>query len=345
MLSFVNDYCEGAHPLIMKKLLEINLEKQPGYGADGICASARERIKKACSCPEAEIAFLTGGTQTNIIAIDALCRPYEAVIAADSGHINVHESGAIEHAGHKVIALPSRCGKLSANDLSEYLENFFSDDGYEHMAIPGMVYISQPTELGTLYSREELKTLHKLCAKHKLPLYIDGARLSSALAADSRLKLSDIAKYSEAFYIGGTKCGALFGEALVFTKNNMPEHFMTRIKQLGALLAKGWLVGAQYDILFSGGLYKRLGENAVLQADRIREALRAKGIELYSDSPTNQVFAVLGGKAVKKLSKNVEFGIWEKLSNREDSYVIRLCASWATTDDDCGRLVEKIRGL
>lgn len=337
MFSFVNDYCEGAYPAILEMLKRINFEKQAGYGFDRYSASARDKIRKACSCPEAEIFFLTGGTQTNLIAIDCLSEPYEGVIAADTGHVNTHEAGAIEYTGHKVITIPGMAGKLDAKALAAYLESFFADDSYEHMVIPGIVYISQPTELGTLYTAEELKALYELCGEYELPLYLDGARLGTALAACSNTGLSDVAKYCDAFYIGGTKCGALFGEALVFTKNNKPKHFMTRVKQHGALLAKGWLVGAQYDVLFEDDLYIKLGQNAVKQASKLKLALTEKGYEFYADSPTNQLFVLVDDEQAGRLAETIAFTVWEKPD--EAHTVIRFCTSWATTDEDIAGLI------
>lgn len=338
MLSFVNDYCEGAHPLILQKLTEINLEKQTGYGLDKYCKSAEEKIRNACGCPNADVRFLTGGTQTNLIAIDTMTEPYEGVIAAETGHVAVHEAGAIEYTGHKVLSLPSHDGKILASELKAYLARFFADDNFEHMVIPGIVYISLPTELGTLYSKGELADIHDVCTEYGIPLYVDGARLGTALAADPCLSLADIAANCEAFYIGGTKCGALFGEALVFTKGNLPRRFVTRIKQHGALLAKGWVVGIQYDVLFTDGLYEKLGRNAMDTAAVIKKALEDKGYKFYIDSPTNQIFVVMENTAMKALAEKVNFSFWENLD--ENHTVIRFVTSWATSMDDAKALAE-----
>ena len=251
MLSFNSDYLEGAHPKILERLVQTNMLKTPGYGTDDICESAREKIRAACEAPDAEIHFLSGGTQTNAIVIAALLKSYEGVISAKSGHINVHETGAIEHTGHKVLELPSHDGKISAYELSDSLKTFYEDENHSHMVFPGMVYISHPTEYGTLYTREELTAISEVCHKYKIPLYLDGARLGYGLMSSSTdVTLPLLAKLCDTFYIGGTKVGALCGEAVVFPRHNAPAHFMTIVKQHGALLAKGRLLGIQFDTLF-----------------------------------------------------------------------------------------------
>lgn len=250
MLVFENDYSEGAHQKVLERLLETNMEQLPGYGADHYCESAGEKIREACGCPEAEVCFLTGGTQTNQIVIGAVLKPYEGVIAAETGHVSTHEAGAIECSGHKVLELPQEEGKISADNLSDFLNSFYEDENHEHMVFPGMVYISHPTEYGTLYTKGELAELSAVCAQYGIPLYMDGARLGYGLAAEGTdVTLKDVAEYCDIFYIGGTKAGALCGEALVFTKENIPPHFMTMVKQRGALLAKGRLLGVQFDAL------------------------------------------------------------------------------------------------
>ncbi len=339
MLSFECDYTEGAHEKILARLLETNLEQLPGYGSDHYCQQAKEKIRRACSCPEAEIFFLVGGTQTNDVVIDSLLRTYEGVVAAKTGHINAHESGAIEHSGHKVLVLPEHQGKIDAGELESMLVDFWDDESYEHMVFPGMVYISHPTEYGTLYSKEELKSLSEVCRKYHLPFYMDGARLGYGLmSSETDVTLSDIAKYCDVFYIGGTKVGALCGEAVVFTKQNMPAHFLTIVKQHGALLAKGRVLGVQFDTLFTDDLYFDISRHAIEMADYMKEGLRKKGVKFYLESPTNQQFVILENSAMKELQAKVEFSYWEKLD--EDHTVVRFATSWATKKDNIDRLLE-----
>lgn len=338
MISFVNDYCEGAHPEILKKLTEINFDKQAGYMDSVYCKSAAEKIRAALSCPEAEVFFLTGGTQTNLIAIDTLLKPYEGVVAAETGHVETHESGAIEFTGHKVLTVPSHDGKMDAGELSAFIKKYYGDESWEHIVTPGMVYISQPTELGTLYTKEELTALRKVCEEYHMPLYMDGARLAEALAADETLTLPDYAALTDAFYIGGTKCGALFGEALCFTKGNMPERFLSRVKQHGALLAKGWMAAVQYDVLFTDGLYEKGGKNAVEKAAVIKKALKEKGYEFYVDSPTNQIFVTMSRERAMKLAEEVSYTMWE--DHGDGRVTVRFVTSWATTKEDVGKLTE-----
>ena len=333
MLYFMSDYTEGAHPKILERLAETNLVSMPGYGDDPLCQSAREKIAAACGRDDLQICLLTGGTQTNLIVISTMLRRFEAVVAADTGHVSTHEAGAIEYTGHKVITLPGREGKLSAESLRRCLEGFYADGNHEHMPFPGMVYISYPTEYGTLYSKAELEALSEICRRYAIPLYLDGARLGYGLmspAAD--LTLSDIAELCDVFYIGGTKVGALCGEALVFTRRNMPEHFLTLIKQQGALLAKGRLLGAQFDALFTDDLYWELSRHAVQMAMELKAALREKGYPLYLDSPTNQQFVLLTDEQMERLGRDVAFSFWEKPD--ADHTVVRLATSWATRPED-----------
>ena len=256
MLCFENDYSEGAHPEILEHLIETNMEQLSGYGTDIYCQKAKEKIRNACGISDAEVFLLTGGTQTNQIIIDTVLAPYEGVIAARTGHVSTHEAGAIEFTGHKVLELPEKEGKIQATDLKDLLETFYGDENHEHMVFPGMVYISHPTEYGTLYSKQELKDLSAVCREYKIPLYMDGARLIYGLVSEGTdLTLQDIAQLCDCFYIGGTKAGLLCGEAVVFTGKNMPAHFLTRVKQHGALLAKGRLLGVQFDALFTCLLY------------------------------------------------------------------------------------------
>lgn len=329
MLKFVNDYCEGAHPSILQRLNDNNFNKMPGYGEDEICESAKEKIRKACNCDNADVYFLVGGTQTNSVVIDSILDGYEGAVAAATGHINVHESGAVEATGHKVIALGQNNGKISAADVDEYATRFYADESYEHMVFPGMVYISQPTEYGTLYSYNELKALSDVCKKHSMKLYVDGARLGYALACpDNDVSLEQLASLADVFYIGGTKVGALFGEAVVFTKNNAPKHFVARIKRRGALIAKGWLLGIQFDTLFTDNLYTKIGKNAIDTAAIIKKALADKGYKFFVNSPTNQIFVILDNEKLKELREKVAFEIWEVVDDKHTA--VRFVTSWAT---------------
>ncbi len=343
MLSFESDYIEGAHEKILKRLLETNLERLSGYGSDIYCESAKEKIKKACKNEDAEIFFLVGGTQTNQIVISSVLGGYEGVISAETGHISAHEAGAIEATGHKVLALHGKDGKLEAEDVKKYLAAFYSDANHDHMVFPGMVYISHPTEYGTLYSAEELRTLSSVCREYKIPLYMDGARLAYALESPmTDVTLPMIAELCDVFYIGGTKVGALCGEAVVFTKKNMPKHFLTTVKQRGALLAKGRLLGVQFDTLFTDDLYFEIGKLAVELSMKIKEMLLCRGYKLFIDSYTNQQFVILEDKELERLSKDVKFSFWEKYD--EDHTVVRLAASFATTEKDIKELEKLMKG-
>lgn len=338
ILNFASDYLEGAHSAILTRLMETNLLKTPGYGVDEFSETAREKIRKACKAPKAEVHFLVGGTQTNATMIDGFLRNFEGVIAAQTGHINVHESGAIEAGGHKVLALPHKDGKLDAATIEEYLKNFYEDESYEHMVIPGMVYISQPTEYGTLYSKEELTGISEVCKKYKLPLYVDGARLAYALACPGNdVTLPDMARLCDAFYIGGTKCGALFGEAVVIPDKGKIPHLFTTIKQHGALLAKGRIAGLQFDTMFTDGLYEKLGENGIKRADHIRRVLLEKGYTLAFPSPTNQIFVLFEKEKVQELSKKVMLSFWENID--ENHSIMRICTSWATNEKEVEELL------
>lgn len=338
MLYFENDYSEGAHPKILQRLMDTNMEHLSGYGSDRYTTLAKDKIRKLCNCPEAEIYFLVGGTQTNQTVIDSVLRSFEGVIAAETGHVSVHEAGAIEFTGHKVLTLPQHDGKLCARELEAYMETFLGDDSHEHMVFPGMVYISHPTEYGTLYTKDELKELSQVCRHFKLPLYIDGARLITGLACpQNELSLPDIADLCDIFYIGGTKAGALCGEAVVFTKNNTPAHFLTQIKQHGALLAKGRLCGVQFDALFSDDLYKETGRNAIETAALLREGLRQKGYTFYNSSPTNQLFLVMENSRLEELKNHVVYSFWEKADDTHT--VIRFATSWATSGEDVEKLL------
>lgn len=343
-ISFASDYMEGAYPSIIARLTETNLIKTPGYGTDDITGSAKARIRKACNAPDADVFFLVGGTQTNATVIDALLKMYQGVIAAESGHVSVHEAGAIEASGHKVLTLPNQNGKITAKQVQKYLDDFNNDGNHEHMVMPGMVYISHPTEYGTLYSLEELEALSKVCRSAGIPLYLDGARLAYALACpENDITLENLAELCDVFYIGGTKCGALFGEAVVIPKHGFISHFFTLIKQHGALLAKGRLLGLQFDELFSDDLYLHIGEPAIAAADKIRFTLRDKGFELCFGSPTNQIFCKIENSKLERLSELVEYSFWEKADDLHT--IIRFATSWATTDKDTQALIEIINHL
>ena len=337
MLSFASDYLEGAHEAVLEALIRTNREQLPGYGEDRYCKSAADKIRCACHKEEAQVFFLTGGTQTNAIVIASMLKPYEGVIAADTGHISVHEAGAIEASGHKVLTVPGKKGKLRAKDVNALISGFYADESYEHMVFPGMVYISHPTEYGTLYSKSELTELALVCRKYQIPLYIDGARLGYGLASDTtNVDLADIADLADVFYIGGTKVGALCGEAVVFTKGNAPKHFMTMVKQRGALLAKGRLTGIQFDTLFTDDLYLKISRHAIVMAEKLKACLKKNDIPFFLETPTNQQFVVLENQKMEALAKRVGFSCWEKAD--EDHTVVRLATSWATTEEEIAQL-------
>lgn len=337
MISFESDYIAGAHPKVLARLLETNMEPLSGYGMDKYCKNAREKIKKACECPQAEVHFLVGGTQTNAIVISSMLKGYEGVVAAKTGHVSLHEAGAIEYTGHKVLEIEQENGKICAEALRAYLETFHGDENHEHMVFPGMVYISHPTEYGTLYSKKELTMLAEICHEFEIPLYMDGARLGYGLMSrNTDVTLADIARLCDVFYIGGTKVGAMCGEAVVFTKGNVPKHFMTMIKQKGALLAKGRVLGVQFDTLFTDNLYFEISCHAINLAERLKEMLLNKGYTLYIDSPTNQQFVIIEDERLEKLKETVAVSFWEKYD--ETHTVIRLATSWSTTEEDLKQL-------
>ena len=341
MQHFDSDYMEGAHPLILEALVRTNMEKTAGYGTDPYCASAREKILAACGVEDGEVHLLIGGTQTNATVIKALLRPYEGVIAATTGHIALHEAGAIEASGHKVLTIPSVDGKISAEAVDEYIKAFRADEAWDHMVWPGMVYVSQPTEYGTLYSKAELEALSEVCHKWEIPLFVDGARLGYALASPSSdVTLRDLARLCDVFYIGGTKCGAMFGEAVVIPRKGLIPHFFTTIKQQGALLAKGRMLGIQFDTLFTDDLYINIARQAVSEASRLREAFRAKGYEIYAESPTNQVFVALSAEQEAHLRTLTTFSEWERTA--DGRLVVRLATSWATKSEDIDELISKL---
>ena len=332
MLSFDCDYVAGAHPKVLQKLAETNMESLSGYGEDVYCKSAREKIKKVCDCEDADVYFLVGGTQANSVIISSLLDSYEGVISADTGHINGHEAGAVEYTGHKILALPHHDGKIFAEEIEKYIKTFYENDSHSHMVFPGMIYISHPTEC-TIYSKKEVEKIYEVCKKYEIPFFIDGARLGYGLMSkESDLTLPDIAKLCDVFYIGGTKVGALCGEAVVFTKNNTPKNFVTRIKQHGALLAKGRLLGVQFDALFSDNLYFEISKHAIEMAEKLKSVLKEKGYRFFLESPTNQQFIILKNKKMDELRKNVSFCFWEKYD--EDQSVVRFATSWSTKEAD-----------
>lgn len=333
MLSFENDYSQGAHEKILQRLIETNMDAQTGYGFDVYTESAKEKMKEVCDCPDADVYFLVGGTQTNQIVIDSMLASYEGVIAATTGHVSVHEAGAIEYSGHKVLTIPGHDGKIDAKELKEYIDRFYADESYEHMVFPGMVYISHPTEYGTLYTKQELTEIKEVCKQFQIPLYLDGARLGYGLMSyRTDVTIKDIASICDVFYIGGTKVGALFGEAVVFTHNNAPKYFMTLIKQHGALLAKGKVLGVQFETLFTDGLYFAISRHAIDCAEELKNIFAQKGYSMYLDSPTNQQFVILENSKMDELKEKVRFCVWEPFD--ESHTVVRFATCWATTKED-----------
>ena len=343
MLHFDSDYMEGAHPAIIERLAATNLEQTPGYGTDAHCERARALVREACECPEAEVFFLVGGTQANATVIDALLRPTQGVLSSAAGHIAVHEAGAIEATGHKVLCLPYADGKIAGDAVRDWCCGFFADETWDHMVAPGMVYISHPTEYGTIYSKAELEAIAAACREWELPLFIDGARLGYGLAAPGAdLTLPDIARLADVFYLGGTKVGALFGEAVVFTRPELARAFFTLTKQHGGLLAKGRLLGLQFETLLEaadGGepLYFAGARHGVEMALRLKEGFAAHGYELAFDSPTNQQFVVLDAAARERLSAHATFETWETYD--DGSAVVRFVTSWATREEDVDALI------
>lgn len=338
MISFENDYNQGAHPEILKRLMETNREPLSGYGTDPYSESARKKILTACGCEGGEVHFLVGGTQTNAVVIDAMLQGYEGVVAADTGHVAVHEAGAVEFTGHKVLTVPHRDGKIAPKVLERYLAGFYQDENHEHMVFPGMVYISHPTEFGTLYTKQELEQLSQICRQYEIPLFLDGARLGYGLmSSGTDVTLPDIASLCDVFYIGGTKVGALCGEAVVFPRK-APRHFMTAVKQHGALLAKERLLGIQFDTLFTDDLYFEISRHAIQMAEELKEVLRKKGSRFAWESPTNQQFVILEDEMLERLKKEVAVSFWEKAD--ENHTTVRFATSWATESGDIRRLEE-----
>ena len=344
MISFTCDYTEGAHPEILRRLTETNMQQVSGYGEDPFCLSAKEKIRQATGCPDADIFFLVGGTQTNSTIIDALLQNYEGVVAVETGHIAVHEAGAIEFSGHKVLTLPGHDGKMSAADLRQMLEHFHGDPTWPHMVYPGMVYISFPTEYGTIYTKAELSAIYDVCRDYQIPFFIDGARLGYGLSsAAADVDLPTLAQLCDVFYIGGTKVGALCGEAVVFPRGNAPRHLFTVIKQHGALMAKGRLFGLQFDTLFTDNLYFRISRHAIDMATQLRQLFASRGIPFYIDSPTNQQFPILTPSQMQALDGKVLFEVWDTLP--DGRCVTRFATSWATPQAHIDQLGKNLDGL
>ena len=337
MVSFESDYIAGAHPEELKRLTETNPECLPGYGTDPYCAAAKEKIREAVGIPDAQVEFLVGGTQANAVIISSMLADYEGVVCAETGHISTHEAGAVEYTGHEVLPLPQNEGKIRPEDLRRYLAGFYADENHEHMTFPGMVYLSHPTEYGTLYSKGELTEISEICRGYGIPLFLDGARLGYGLMSrHTDVTLRDVAALCDVFYIGGTKVGALCGEAVVFTRKNEPAHFITSVKRRGALLAKGRLLGVQFDALFTDDLYFRISRHAIDMAERMKEIFAARGLQMYLESPTNQQFVILENGQLAKLQKEIRVSFWEKYD--ADHTVVRFAASWSTTESDLAAL-------
>lgn len=341
MIQFQCDYNEGCHPAILDALVRTNMEQTVGYGEDEYCDKARKAIRDVIGRQDADVHFLVGGTQANTTVIASILRPYQGVLAADTGHINVHETGAIEATGHKVLAIKNTDGKLTADDIEKAVINHQQEDGPEHMVQPGMVYISFSTEIGTIYSKQELITISSVCHKYHLPLFIDGARLGYGLCSpDNDVNIQDIAKYADVFYIGGTKVGALFGEAVVILNPALKQDFRYCIKQRGGMLAKGRLLGIQFLTLFTDNLYFKISQHAIDLAMKIRDALKENGIAFYADSPTNQQFPILSNDVIERLSKDFLLSPWAKVD--ENHMAMRICTSWATTEENVDKLLEAL---
>ena len=344
MIRFNSDYLEGAHPRVMKRLMDTNMVQSPGYGEDAFCAEAKQTILRLCGWPDADVHFLVGGTQVNATLLSAALLPYQGVVSADTGHIAVHESGAVEATGHKVLALPNRNGKLSADQVSELCRAHFSDESHEHMVMPAAVYISNPTEVGTLYSRAELAALRTVCDQWNLTLYLDGARLGYGLTSpENTLDLPFIANTCDAFTIGGTKQGLLFGEALVIRKASLRRDFRYGMKRMGGMLAKGRLLGVQFEEILKDGLYFQLSDHAIAQAMRLKDALKALGVPLLVDSPTNQQFPILPNAVLDALSKDFSWATIQIID--ADHTAVRFCTSWATRPQDVDALVDALGKL
>lgn len=344
MYLFNSDYMEGAHPRILERLCKTNLLQTVGYGEDEFCKEAAQTIRKVCNSQDAMVQFLVGGTQTNVTVIDAVLMSYQGVISADSGHINVHETGAVEATGHKVLALSNKEGKIDAGMVQKKMESHLSDEAREHTVYPKMVYISNPTEYGTIYSLSELEALSAVCRLYGLYLFMDGARLAYGLMSkENDISMEDIARLCDVFYIGGTKVGALFGEAVVITNDKLKENFRYCIKQHGGMLAKGRLLGIQFQTLFEDGLYFEMGSHAIKEAMKLKEGLKKLGIKFFVESPTNQQFVILPKEVIKRLMDS--YGFSYQGDYDEEHGIVRFCTSWATKSEAVDRLLQDIEGM
>lgn len=342
MIRFECDYTTGAHPKILEALVTTNSEACPGYGVDIHCERARIMLRALCQAPEAGVHFLTGGTQANTTVIAATLCPHQGVLCAETGHINTHETGAIESTGHKVLSLPAAEGKITAEQIDRYCREHYDNVAWEHMVQPGMVYLSLPTELGTVYTLAELEAISQVCRRWMLPLFVDGARLAAGLAA-SDVTLPDLGRLCDVFYLGGTKAGLLFGEAVVITNPALNRGFRCLIKQHGGMLAKGRLLGVQFEAFLEDGLFLEIGKQEVAQAMRLRRAFEEKGWPLFVNSPTNQQFPILPNGALGPLEQKYSFEVWEKVD--EGHTAVRFCTSWSTTEEDVDALIVDIQQL
>ena len=346
MIRFNCDYNEGAHPRILERLIETNFEQTAGYGEDPHCDRAKELILRACGNPKADVYLLVGGTQTNLTVIASALRPHQGALSAETGHINVHESGAIEATGHKVLTLPQTDGKISAEQVEKLIRAHYDSESFEHQVQPGMVYISHPTEYGTVYRKDELKALHDVCQKFHIPLYLDGARLGCALVCEGNdISLADLEELTDIFYIGGTKMGALFGEAVVITNPEYNFCFRYMIKQKGGMLAKGRLLGIQFRELFRDGLYFEIGRHAVGIAQKMKRGIEALGYPFFMDSPTNQIFPVFPVEVIHRLAEKYNCSYWDWGRPDPQHSVTRICTSWATEESNADAFLEDLKKI
>ena len=344
MIYFNNDYSEGCHEKVLDALIRTNMEQTLGYGEDEYCAAAAAKIRKLCGCEDAAVHFLVGGTQTNLTVIDAALRPHQGALCPVGGHINVHETGAVEATGHKVLPLPSGDGKITAQQVRTAVLSHRADSSFEHMAQPKLVYISNPTEYGTLYSKAELEELYAACQELGLYLFLDGARLGYGLMAKGYdVTMEDIARLTDVFYIGGTKVGALFGEAVVITNEALKEDFRYLIKQHGGMLAKGRLLGVQFDALMTDNLYFEISAHAIGLADKIRETLDELQVKHLVPGITNQIFPIFSDTLLEELAKEFCFTEMERVDDTHRA--VRFCTSWATSEENVDMLCEAIKRL
>lgn len=344
MIRFNSDYTEGCHPAILERLAETNMEQTPGYGVDDHCKHAAELIKEACNTPDADVHFLVGGTQTNVTVITSALKHYQGVITANTGHINVHETGALEACGHKCLVLDTPDGKLTAEMIDSYTKAHFADDSFEHIVQPKMVYISNPTEVGTIYKKAELQAIYEACKANDLYLFLDGARLGYGLASrENDLTLADVAALTDVFYIGGTKVGALFGEAVVITNDALKTDFRYNIKQRGGMLAKGRLLGIQFETLFEEDRYMEISRHAARLAEKLKDELSACGVKFMVDSPSNQQFPILPDHVLVELKKKYSFEFNGKMD--ENHSAVRFCTCWATKEENIDALLKDIKAL